>query len=670
MGEAAIGRPSGTRMAAAVLLVLCASGLVATGVSLSGRLPLGLWAQALWHPDAADLRQLLVHYSLAPRAAVALIAGAGLGLAGATFQQVLRNPLASPTTLGVSAGAHLALSVAALAAPLGLDGGREVVALLGAGLSTAVVLLLARRSRFSPLTVILGGMVVTMLCGAAVTALSLFNEPVLRGLFVWGSGALNQQDWSVASSLAPRLAILAAVLALTVRSLQVLDLDESAASLGLPVARVRLTGLGLAVTLVAVIVSAVGVIGFVGLAAPALARALGVRRFAQRLFWSAVLGGVVLWTTDAVLQAVEVWTRVNVPTGAATALLGAPTLLWLVPRLRSGVTSDGGEGAVHRIARPGRLIAILACAAPLTGLASLGIGPAPVGVALTLGTAFTELLPWRWPRALAAAAAGAALAAAGVLLQRLTRNAIASPEVLGVSSGAALGLVLSLLLASPATYPIQLAAAALGGLAAVGALLALTARVAAAPEQILIAGIALGAFCSALLAILMATGDPRMLLIANWMAGSTYGVTPVLAVSVAASAAVVIAACAVVRRWLDIAPLGPVAMQSLGISPATATTTILILASLLTAVATLAVGPLSFVGLIAPHLAQRLGFVRAHHQFVASVLAGTLLMLAADWLGRIVYVPFQVPAGLIGMLIAGPVLLWLLRPGRAPLGHR
>ncbi|MEH3147390.1 MAG: iron chelate uptake ABC transporter family permease subunit [Methylobacterium frigidaeris] len=258
--------------------------------------------------------------------------------------------------------------------------------------------------------------------------------------------------------------------------------------------------------------------------------------------------------------------------------------------------------------------------------------------------------------------AGAALAGAGVLLQRLSRNAIASPEVLGVSSGAALGLVLALLLVPAPSYGTQLAAASLGGLAAVAALLSLARRLTTAPEQVLVAGLALGAMLGAVLAVLMASGDPRMLLVANWLAGSTYGVTPTLAVAVAASAAGLAAACAAVTRWLDLAPLGPAAMQALGAGPLTAGATILVLAALMTAAATLAVGPLSFVGLIAPHLARRLGFVRARDQLAAAILLGALLMLAADWLGRVAYPPFQVPAGLVGMLAAGPLLLWLLRP--------
>ncbi|MFC3690681.1 Fe(3+)-hydroxamate ABC transporter permease FhuB [Chenggangzhangella methanolivorans] len=652
----------GFRPALVAVLALIGLGAVAMALNLSARLPVGLWLEALLAPSADDIRELLVHYSVAPRAVVALIAGAGLALAGAVLQQALRNPLASPSTLGVSAGAQLALSLATVAAPSALLAGREVVALLGGAASTAVVTALSWRSRFAPLTVILSGMVAAMFCGAAASALTLFNERMLTGLYVWGSGALNQQDWSVAGPLGVKVAVLAGLVALTVRPLQLLEMDEPARSLGLSVVRLRLVTIGLAVALTAVIVSAVGVIGFIGLAAPALARALGVRRLRDRLAWSAAIGAAILFATDALLQAAEALAHLNVPTGAATALIGAPTLVWLASRLRNPAPVETERPAGPRVRRVGLAICLLATAVPVALLASLAIGPAPGGgLSVAPWPELAELLPWRWPRTLGAGAAGAMLAAAGLMLQRLTRNPIASPEVLGVSSGAALGFVLALLFAPSPGLAVQTAAAAAGGFLVAGALLGLGRGGRLAPEQLLIAGVALGAMFSALLAILMASGDPRMLLVANWMAGSTYDVEPAVAVGTMACAIVQIAASFLVVRWLDLAPLGRPFMLSVGASPAVAGLGVLALCATLTAGATLAVGPLSFAGLIAPHLALRLGFARAGGQLAAAALIGALTMIAADWLGRVVYVPFQVPAGLIGMLIAGPLLMWLLQ---------
>lgn len=90
------------------------------------------WWRALWFPDAADVTQLIFHYSLMPRLAVALLVGGGLGLAGVLFQQVLRNPLAEPSTLGVASGAQLGVTVATLWLLPGGETTRQLAALLGA----------------------------------------------------------------------------------------------------------------------------------------------------------------------------------------------------------------------------------------------------------------------------------------------------------------------------------------------------------------------------------------------------------------------------------------------------------------------------------------------------------------------------------------------------------
>ncbi|WP_035681153.1 iron chelate uptake ABC transporter family permease subunit, partial [Azospirillum brasilense] len=107
-------------------------------------------------------------------------------------------------------------------------------------------------------------------------------------------------------------------------------------------------------------------------------------------------------------------------------------------------------------------------------------------------------------------------------------------------------------------------------------------------------------------------------------------------------------------------PLGGGVAAALGVSPPLSRAVLFSLSALLTAAATLIVGPLSFVGLMGPHLARMLGLQRAAAHLTGSALLGGLVMLAADWLGRGVIFPYQVPAGLLASVIGGPFLLWLL----------
>ncbi|WP_371348262.1 Fe(3+)-hydroxamate ABC transporter permease FhuB [Ancylobacter sp. IITR112] len=637
------------------VLALAAFGL--TLATLASRLPPALWLEALTAPDAADIGQMLVHYSFAPRLVTSLLCGGALGLAGALLQMALRNPLASPTTLGVSAGANLALAAAMLWAPSLLAAGREWTAMAGGLLAALIVLGLSWHRRLSPLTVVLAGMVVSLYCAALAAMLALFNSHYLAGLFIWGGGSLSQQDWEIPLFLAPRLALAGVAAALLVRPLTLLTLDDDQArSLGLSVPLIRLATLALAVALTGFVVGTVGVIGFIGLAAPALVTAAGTRRVGPRLLGSALLGAVLLWLTDQGVQSLAGDSAEMVPTGAVTALFGSPLLLWLVSRLRLSLQKPAGpEEAVRRAGRPLVVLGGLGLVLLVLVVLSLSLGYGPEGWSLA-----PDLLEWRWPRAVVALAAGVMLACAGGMLQRMTGNPMASPEVLGVSAGAAFGLIIAMFALDASGRAEQLGAASLGALLALLAILALGRGRAAAPERVLLAGVALGAMFDALVTALMAGGDPRAMLLLNWMTGSTYAASAGDAGVALIAAVASLAALPLLARWLDIAPLGGITSTALGLSPRRSQAVLLMATAAMTAVATLVIGPLTFVGLMAPHLARFLGLQRALPQLVAAALVGGIIMVTADWLGRTLAFPWQIPAGLTATFIGCPALMWLL----------
>ncbi len=640
------------------------AGLVSALV-LERQLPAGLWWRALVAPDPARLDQLAAHYVLFPRFAVALLVGAALGLAGAILQQVLRNPLAEPATLGISAGAHLSLAVATLWLPDALALGREWVALAGAGLSAAALLALSWRKGLSPVTVVLAGLVLSLYAGSVSGVMVLFNHDLLIGLFLWGAGFLDQQDWSMAAFLAPRLAVLALAAALVLRPLVLLGLGEGGArSLGLSVAGARLAGLVIAVMLAALSVAAVGVVSFVGLAAPTIVGMAGARRLGPRLLWATLCGGALLWATDALVLLAPVTYR-ELPTGAVTAVLGVPMLLWLLPSLRTAAPPVTSAAAPPpRAHRPALLLAGGALLLPLALWAAVAAGRGPDGWEWSAGEALAAVEPWRLPRALAALAGGAMLAVAGATLQRMTGNPLAAPEILGVSSGAILGVIVLMFSASQdpgaSGRGAQILAGGAGAAAVLAAMLALGRKDGFSPDRLLLAGIATSSISGVVVAVLMAGHDPRLQTLVTWLSGSTYMVGPTDALAAALLALLAIAAIPFVARWLDLLPLGGGMAAALGVSPPLSRAVLFSLSALLTAAATLIVGPLSFVGLMGPHLARMLGLQRAAAHLAGSALLGGLVMLAADWLGRGVIFPYQVPAGLLASVIGGPFLLWLL----------
>ncbi|MFM4992657.1 Fe(3+)-hydroxamate ABC transporter permease FhuB [Aeromonas veronii] len=623
-----------------------------------------LWWQSLFAPNLNDVSQAVVHFSWLPRLAVTLLAGAALGLAGTLMQQVLRNPLASPTTLGVASGAQLALMMVTLFAPSWLLLGREWIAMAGGCLAMALVFALAWRRQLNPVVIVFAGLVINLYLAAISMGLLLFFQEELKGLLVWGSGSLVQNSWSGVSYLLPRLLAAALLAAVLVRPLAVLELDDaSARSLGVSLQHLRFAGLGLAVFVTACVVSVVGLIGFIGLAAPAMVRLLGIRQLGQRLLWAPILGALLLAATDLLLQSLSRFWPVLIPTGAMTALLGAPLLLWLIPRLgiKSGTPKANAGLLVARHPAPARLIGLLLVGLLLAVVASLLVGQGMTGWSWPSWLRWQAQLEWRLPRSLAAGAAGVLLALAGTLLQRVSNNPMASPELLGVSGGTFMGVIATALLLPALPLPIMLLGGLIGAFACLLLLVVVNRKHGFQPERTLLSGIAITALFEPLQAIALANGDMRVQQLLSWMSGSTYYVTLPVAYGLVGLALLMLAACLLVSRWLDLLPMGSAVATALGIHLNRAQLAILLLVAVLTASATLVVGPLSFVGLLAPHMAKLMGLVRARWHLLGAAASGALLMVSADWVGQQILFPQEVPVGLVSTLLGGAYFMWCLR---------
>lgn len=645
------------------VLVLALLAMLIAVHGLQALLPSALWWQALWTPDLDDGRQVLLHFSFAPRLLVSLMVGAALGLAGTLFQQILRNPLAEPVTLGVAAGANLALSIATIAAPALLLHGLEGVTLVGAGLATLALLAFAWSRTMSSLRFILAGMVISLYCNAINSLLVLFNHDYLIDLLLWQAGSLNQSGWEGVTYLAPRLAVAALIAGLLARPLAVLGLeDQSAASLGVSLRTTRTLGLVVAVALSAFVTSAVGIIGFVGLAAPAIARLSGARTLRQRLIWAPLMGAALLCLVDQCARELSRFVG-EVPAGILTAVFSVPLLLWLLKRQRSGGIVAQQGSTWRRLHNPGRYIRVGAVLLLLLVIPAISLGIGLHGWHWSGLEQSDGALQWRWPRVMGSLSAGVMLAVAGLLIQRLTGNPMASPEVLGASSGAALGVMVLFLLV-PQPQALMVPAACAGTLFTLGALFWFNWRSALSPERLLLTGVCLTTLMGALSTLLMASGDPRMTLLLSWMTGSTYHVDGPAALTALVIAGVMLLVSLLLSRPLDLLTLGGGTASALGLPLRLSHLAILGVAAVLTATATLIVGPLSFVGLIAPHIARQLGVHRTAPHILLSAIIGGLIMLVADWLGRNIAYPWPVSAGLLAAFIGCPYFLWLMHRQR------
>ncbi len=608
-----------------LLSLLLALTLALTFYNARQQLPVSQWLYAARYPDPLHIEQMVFHYSTLPRIVIALLVGAGLGLAGLLFQQVLRNPLAEPATLGVASGAQLGITIATLWAVPGGFFTQQMAAMSGAVVVGVLVFGVAWGKRLSPVTLILAGLVLSLYCGAVNQIIAIFNHDQLQNMFLWSTGALNQQDWQSVTRLWPRLLIAFLLALLLLRPLTLMGLDDGVAKhLGLALALSRFAGLALAIVLSAQVVNAVGIIGFIGLFAPLLARMLGARRLLSRMLLAPFIGSLLLWLADqSVIGLSHLWLEIS--TGTVTAMIGAPLLLGLLPRLRAGSVPPAmnqGDRVPNERHHVLAWVVLAVGLLLLLALMALSLGRDAQGWVWANGELWHQLLPWRAPRLAAALCAGMMLGVAGSVIQRMTGNPMASPEVLGISSGAAFGVVMLLFLVPGDAFVWLLPAGSLGAGITLLVIMLVAGRGGFSPEKMLLAGMGLNTAFNALLMLLLASGDPRMGGLLTWISGSTYHVEGEQAVRTAMITLVLVLLIPLTSRWLAILPLGRATARAVGIAVTPSRLTLLLLVAALTATATLTVGPLSFVGLLAPHMARMLGFRRALPQGVIAALLG------------------------------------------------
>ncbi|MFZ7230009.1 Fe(3+)-hydroxamate ABC transporter permease FhuB [Avibacterium avium] len=625
-----------------------------------GLIALALFALLLWQqPEQSETSQLLIFNFTLPRVLMAILAGASLGVASLLLQQIMNNSLASDSTLAVSGGAQFSLFLATLFLPNLLQFGTTPIAFIGALFALGLVLLLAWRQMLSPLLIVLAGLVVSFYLGAFSSLLMLFYPEESRGLLVWGSGSLVQESWYDSLTLLPLLAPAIVGIVLLSPALQILQLQESnAQSLGVNVKTIRLLGVLLAAYLVAIIVSRVGMIAFIGLAATTLARQYPDYRFKILLWRSAYFAGILLLIADLCLQLIEQWQGISLPTGSVTSLFGTPLLLWLVFKHRqqygrvqesqSAWKNSGKKSTALYL--PLFLLAALGC--------SLFLAQGVNGWQVYLDQSLFNL---RFPRLAYALCAGIMLALAGTILQRLSRNPMASPELLGITSGVSFGVLLAIFVAGASVLSQYVLWGALGALLILGLIWLINRRNGLQPDQVLLTGISISALFDAVQRILIASGDPRAWQLLSWGSGSTYYASNEVAIPMLIIAAVLFALSFIFVRWLDLLSLNSVVAQSLGVNLVQSRSILFLFAILLTLLATLIVGSLSFIGLLAPHLAYSLGFRHSKTQLLAAGILGGTVMIMADWLGRQLLFPYEIPAGLVATLLGGTYFLWLMK---------
>lgn len=653
-----------------------------TGVGVLVALAVVLVAVACWHltqgtSGAVFADADVLWGSRVPRLAAGVAVGIALGVAGILLQSLARNALASPDTLGVTAGAYLAVTALAafgIAVPVWASG---AVAFAGGIVAAGIVLGLAGGAGSSTTRLILAGTALALAFQAATSTLLILFDEETKGLLAWGSGSLSQLGLTAFLQAAPVVVVVTVLALVLARRLDILSLgDDTASSLGVPIRSTRTIGILLAVTLTAVAVTLAGPMGFVGLCAPVLARLLtrvvpSLNRHALLIPASGLLGALVVILSDALLRAlIGAEAAILIPTGVATTLLGAIVLVLMARRLRdAGPTREPPRVRFGVRSRLRFRITLALVALGLVGVLLLGLlaghtwlltgdialwlqGQAPAPVAFALDE--------RAPRMVAAVVAGAALALSGAVIQGVSRNPLADPGILGVTGGGGLGAVLVITSITSSTGG-MIVGAVTGSLLAFALVYLLSWRGGLNADRFLLIGIGVSYFTVSLTTFLLLRSNPwDTPKIYTWLSGTTYGrvweqVVPLAIVLVIAVPFVVMS-----RRELDVLSLDEDTPRLVGIRLEPVRLTLLLVAAVLAALSVTAIGVIGFVGLVAPHAARALVGARHSRVIPTAVLLGGLLVGIADTIGRTVIAPAQLPAGLVVALIGAPYFVWLL----------
>lgn len=611
-----------------------------------------------FHPSIPEpqLAQVMFEYVWLPTALMALLTGALLASSGLLIQTSLDNDFASPSTLGIAAGALLGAVLIRVIIP---DAALTLVwtgALVGAMLLAIAVVFISQLIGGGKLPVVLIGMALGLSAGACSSLLILYFENQTDGLFLWGSGqVLQTSDQVLQQTLLPILvSLLLSLLVLPKLALFLLG-DKHALSLGLAVKKWRLIILFLAIVQAALATSIVGMIGFVGLMAPHLCKLLlkqshthSSNMFVQWLltiFIGAILVLAAEWCSRSLL-----FLGYRLPTGAFTALLGAPYFVYLLfqPRAQMLAATESQQLTLSPLLKISANKVLLLLSLLLFGLLSICLQP------------FSEAgAEWINLRVLLAGLGGFGLACAGSLLQTLFKNPMASPDISGVSAFAIL-LIACVLVIYPAATQSMLIVAALVGAGCVILLLSWGLKQQLSVSQLALFGIVITAFAGTATQILLTFGSSTASVTMMWLAGTTYGASIPQIVPLLITLVIVLLVIIPNSRTLDLLPLGEVVPRTLGVSLKSKRIILLALSALLTAICVASIGAISFIGLLAPHCARLLGLYKHSHLLPASGITGAILLISADSLGRNLIPPNEIPAGLMVSVIGSLYFLMLL----------
>lgn len=318
------------RWAMLIVFALCAVASLIVSVAVgAATIPAEQVVRIISFPTAALPDQIIWNIRL-PRALTGAMVGSNLAIAGAILQAVLRNPLADPHIIGISAGAGITGIIVLIVFP-SLVYMMTPAAFVGAMAAAGMIYILAWKNGIKPVRIILAGVAVSAFLSACISGILIFYSDRVHGALMWMVGGLAARSWDDATMIAPYAAIGLVLAMMGAYYLNMLQLgDDMARGLGVHIERTRVVLTAIAALLAASAVSVAGLLGFVGLIIPHIVRLLIGTDYRYIIPGSALLGVAVVSLSDSLGRLM--FAPVELPVGLIMAFIGAPFFLFLLRR--------------------------------------------------------------------------------------------------------------------------------------------------------------------------------------------------------------------------------------------------------------------------------------------------------------------------------------------------
>lgn len=595
---------------------------------------------------------VFVNYNLS-RFFMCLLCGFLLAFSSLILRIVMQNPLASDTTLGVAPSSSFAILIATLFFPDFLNISKVLMGFLGAFLILFLMFIFMLKKHLNSTSIILLGLIGGMVFGALNSLVILFYPEESKSFLLFNSGYFTQNGFKDVVELFCYSSIALISLYFFIPYLKILNLgDELASSVGQNIFYVKFFALCLSAYFITLVVSFVGVISFLGLFASIFVEFFKIKNTRKEFLFCGFFGFFLLFGVDLFLQILQITKGIELPTGGVLALLGSPLLIFAVFKMLKENFSDD-DIYIFSYFKEKYIILDLILLVLMLFFLNLYFDFST----LSFKNMSDEILVLRSNRLVILLLCGVLLALVGFILQRLSFNPMASPEMLGINSGASLGVLFALYFS---LEYVQIFAI-IGALSVLCFLFFLSFKFNINMQKIILMGIAIMFFTDALGKIFLASGDFKAYAFLAYTQAGLINIDENLSLFLLIYTSIFLLALYILYPSLKIFSLGENCALSVGVDVIKIRIIFFVLSAFACALSALCIGPFSFVGLLAPHIMKLLGIKKLYNQLFVAALLGICLMFLAHFISKIILFPYEIPLGIVATLLGSIYLFFMIR---------